>query len=337
MKKLSVFATLLCLTALSTPLQVLGGPREDALAVPTEQVEAQKEEAAATDDNHTTDTDTTVNTSDDGPENEEDLNPEVTEEGTEVETEQPKMGRKTLSETLRKEDILYYKRLWREVNCKALKNKALFYTGKELPKFVIEGVLDGSITAYEDEECQKPLTPTQFQEHLIIPVVESAIEDDDESFTDDVDWGKEGEEHGEEGKVGAPTFQPNDISILEIMEDFIFDKRRSIWIRDFKAVKFIIPAKHFAKGVNKVIGVFPFKELVEYLDSRPDAVWGNVQNSARNLKISEAFYMSMLDGKIIKEQNPDDNALADIYDDSAKASRDREKALRELENSAWTY
>jgi gliding motility associated protien GldN len=239
-----------------------------------------------------------------------------------------------------KEDILIKNRIWRYIDLKEKSNKSFFAHKNEITKVIIEGVEAGLLTAYSDEDFTNPMTKEAFFEKLKLPEADYPAEEEKaRGFTDDNDWkDKTKEKAGTKREKPSEYFLPNEVSILELMEDLIFDKVRSVQIYDIQAIKLIIPADKFETGLYREIGIFKYKDLAAYFDAKK-ASWINVHNGAGHIKMTEAFALRLFSSRIIKLENPDDNTIADLYNTTPKAavlaSKDLEERLLEKEYFLW--
>ncbi|XWN35499.1 MAG: gliding motility protein GldN [Roseivirga sp.] len=225
------------------------------------------------------------------------------------------------------------KRIWREIDFLVKPNKPFFTYQKEITKSIIEGVQAGQLTPYKDEEFQESMTPEEFLENLKLP------EGDAQTFTadDDDDWGGDNPQEGHTKEEASDSFLPNEVSIIEIMEDWIFDKVRSKQYYDIQYFKLIIPASKFETGLRRVVGIFKYKDLAHYFDEHK-VFWVNVDNSAGHITMTTAFEKRLFLSRITKVENPDNLTLADIYktpEAEAQASKKMEEKLLEKEYFLW--
>ena len=241
-------------------------------------------------------------------------------------------------------NILFRKRIWREVYLKERRNKPFFSRGKEITKFIVQGVKDGILIPYADEELTLPLTKEQFLENLSLPEEEGlssqekALEASEENAWNNK---KTTITVKEQPKIREKEyFLPNEITTLELIEDIIFHKVSSTFVHDIQLIKLIIPAEKFVTGLRKTVGIFKYKDLAAYFDAKPkEAIWVNVKNNAGNLKLTEAIELRLFDSRIVKIENPDDLTVDDIYNkgpkESLQASQELEEELIELEQFLW--
>ena len=166
-------------------------------------------------------------------------------------------------------------------------------------------------------------------------------------------WGDDGGDGGDgfgdaEGDAEAvdesadELFFPNQVSVIEIMEDMIFDRKRSRLFWDIQSLKLVLPPERFETGLQRDVGVFKFVDLEKLFRSMPQtAIWFNPQNSAEHRNLAEAFALRLFNARIVKVANPRDDYLVDIYNQFPKAgiiaSQKAEQDLMELEHNLWEF
>ena len=258
-------------------------------------------------------------------------------------------------------DIMYKKRLWRRMDLKEKQNRSFFAFNNEITKIIIEGVNAGVLFPYKNDSLQTRMSREEFLENLKMPVYGGEIlseeekamgftEDDawgdDDGWGDDSGWGdeKEGDKPADaSATAGADYFFPADVEVLEIMEDWVFDKRRSRLFYDIQSITLILPATKFPEtGLQRQVASFKYKDLEELFRSMPEeALWFNPQNSAEHKNLADAFLLRLFSARLIKVSNPEDSYIADIYNTNPKegliASQRIEQELLELEHELWEY
>lgn len=210
--------------------------------------------------------------------------------------------------------ILFKQRVWREIHCEEPANRPFFAKGREITKIIFEGIKNGHLTPYKDEEFKEAMTQEEFWERLKHPG-EDAPGHKEAEFDQEDDWGDgDKKEQSETTEENADYFFPHEVSVLEIMEDRIYDKLKGEMLNDIQAIQLIIPAKKFETGLRREVGILKFKDLYEYFKKLTDkAVWVNENNSARNLNLAEAFERRLFHSRIVKVENAEDATLEDIY------------------------
>lgn len=143
--------------------------------------------------------------------------------------------------------------------------------------------------------------------------------------------------------VGAEAYEyfPTDLNVLEIKEDYIFDKRRSRPYFDIKTISMIIPAAKTAAGFDRIVATFDYNDIQRYFRSDPKKfVWYNNANMAQHLNMADAFDLRLFNARIYKQSNANDQDLAQIYG-SEKAGllqgQQLEYKLLEWEHNLWEY
>ena len=269
---------------------------------------------------------------------------------------------------IRESDILLKKRIWRRVDLNEKQNKPFFAYNNEISKIIIEAVKAGVLTPYTNDSLKTRMSREDFVEKLQIPNQGGGLTEEEKAMGfgeesteggggwDDSGWGSEpaadagsGSSKSGSGSTDASStassgieFLPREINVLELMEDMIFDKRRSRLYWDIQGVKLIIPASKFDTGLLREVAVFKYKDLEQLFRSMPgEAVWFNPNNNAGHLNLADAFTLRLFNGRIVKVANPDDSYLVDIYNRSPKdglmASQWIEQQLLEMEHELWEF
>lgn len=261
---------------------------------------------------------------------------------------------------IHEDDIMYKKRVWRRMYLKEKQNTPFFASNNEITKHIVSAAKAGIIPIYEGDSMVNRLTKEEFLERLEDPALKDMNmgggDDDgwgddgggDDGWGDDAGWGDDGGDDDAAGDDAAAEeevstqFTVRQMSTLEIVEDMIFDKKRSVTHWDIQAVKIIIPADNFTSGVERTVGVFKYKDLVDLFRSNPDQmIWFNPQNSAEHKNLADAFALRLFKARIIKVANPDDNQIIDVYNNNPKegimASQWIEYELMEKEHELWSY
>ncbi|ARK11772.1 gliding motility protein GldN [Fibrella sp. ES10-3-2-2] len=133
---------------------------------------------------------------------------------------------------------------------------------------------------------------------------------------------------------------PKELSVLEVKEDWIFDKKRSRLYYDIQTVKMLLPADKNAAGFEVPVATFKYKDLDKLFRSDPKKfVWYNTQNQAQHKNLADAFDLRLFYGRITKVANPEDKELVGIYGDKEGLlkSYQAEYDLMEIEHGLWEY
>jgi len=140
---------------------------------------------------------------------------------------------------------------------------------------------------------------------------------------------------------------------LELIEDVVFDKRRSRLYYDILALgivledpnnaaeklayRFYISYKEFTKEVKRIAHS---KDLVE----RQRVLWQNRYNPSESKTFIDAFKLRLFHGVIRKVENPDDATIQAIYANNGRSFSESvferwetEMTLMEKEHNLWEY
>ncbi len=266
--------------------------------------------------------------------------------------------------------------LWRRVDLREKQNQPLFANNNEITKYLIEGVKTGILDAYSDETLKERLTLDQFNERMFKRFEGGGLsqaeidagfgtesEDDGwggggnsgaNSGTDD-GWGDGGaapaksNDNSQNGTQTAAASTaadngyymfPQDFYILEMKEDWIFDRQRSRQYFDIQTISVKIPAENSTDGLEKTLATFKYIDLEQFFKNNPDAVWFNEANTAKNINLADAFELRLFHGRIVKTSNSQNKYLDELYKSPQEAlykSQEKEYELVEWEHNLWEY
>jgi hypothetical protein len=141
----------------------------------------------------------------------------------------------------------------------------------------------------------------------------------------------------------ATTYLPQEIFKLVLVEDMIFDKRRSRLYYDMLAIEF--QAFDQNTGTFKSLGWFKYKDLEKLFRNHVnDAVWFNRYNTAENKNYADAFLLRLFHGTIDRVENPDNDRIQDTYAANGRPYKEavwatewEEMRLMEKEHNLWEY
>lgn len=140
--------------------------------------------------------------------------------------------------------------------------------------------------------------------------------------------------------LSGDEYFPKELNILEVKEDWIFDRKRSRLYYDIQSVTLLLPADKNAAGYEKPIASFKYKDLDKLFRSDPKKfIWYNPQNQAQHKNLADAFDLRLFYGRITKVANPGDTDLVGMYGDreGLLKSYQTEYELMETEHGLWEY
>lgn len=260
----------------------------------------------------------------------------------------------------------YKVRVWRNIDLKEKQNKGFFAKNGELSKLIVDAVKSGELTdIYQNDSLTTKLSKEDFLGRLVSEQAQSfqAWDPSSSYYADDIityngknyravrdntgvtpsvdavdDWAATNQGSGLEYMV-------SDMSNIHMVEDIIFDRRRSRLYYDIQGMEIIVPGAKTTTGIDVSLGWFKYKDLEKlFRNNVPKAVWFNWQNTAQNKNFADAILLRLFHGTIYKVQNPDDFTLDDIYRNNQRpyyegvwAREWTEMMLMEKEHNLWEF
>jgi gliding motility associated protien GldN len=262
-----------------------------------------------------------------------------------------------------KYEQLYKVRVWRNVDLREKQNKGFFARGNEITKMIMEAVASGQLAdIYERDSLTTKKPKAQFFADMVSQAgatLATWTPTDQNYQGDQVTFNGKNYEALVDSKGKNPETSPNewqvtnagkavyflagDIYQLQIMEDVIFDKRRSRLYYDMIAIK--LSAFDVNTNTYKDLGWFKYKDLEKlFRDNPEDAVWFNRYNTAENKNYADAFLLRLFHGTIDMVENPDGDRIADVYNRNGRPYKEavwatewEEMKMMEREHNLWEY
>ena len=242
------------------------------------------------------------------------------------------------------EHKLYKRTVWRRMDLDEKQNWPFFSKNNEITKIILEAVEDGRLTPYLNDSLTRRMTKEEFKENLIFGetgVDEGAWGDagGDDAWGGGADdaWG----DTGGAAAAGPQYYFANQLKILQLKEDVFFDKIRSRMYYDIQSISIYIPADQTATGIEKLVGVFRYKDLEQLFRSMPnEAIWYNPYNTGQHRNLADAFLLRLFSARVIKVSNPLDTYIIDDASsekDALYQSQIQEHKLVEFEHDLWSY
>lgn len=225
-----------------------------------------------------------------------------------------------------KNNIKFYKRIWREIDLSDSSNKIFATPGETLISLIMDAIKYKKLIAYKDEGFKKQMTYAQvmksFSDSSLVPILDT--------ITGDV--------------LGYRTifndFNPDSVTKFEIKEDIYFDKTRGRVITQVIGLSPVIKLK---TSQGDYIGdMHPF--WLYYPQCRNLFAAREVidpQRDIYNESYDDMFVQRRFVSRIVKESNPADLRIKDKYpSDVERQKRESERIEREINNykkNLWKY
>jgi len=224
-------------------------------------------------------------------------------------------------------DIMWKKNYTRVLDLREKQNQSWMAVGNELSKLLIEGVTSGKITAYTSDKLIKTMNINEFLTKMTIP----AGEIDYDPYFDSVQYDIEPE-----------YYFPNQLYIVELTENAIFDKKESRIKYDIQTISLYIPADlaDNLKGVQEHLVTLKYIDCVKYFNELNQWVWYNRANSQEHKGFSQAFDLRLFASTIVKVSNPEDLYIEDIYgspEAGILGAQQESFKLMEMEHHLYEY
>lgn len=232
-------------------------------------------------------------------------------------------------------DVMWKKRYTRIIDLREKQNKPFMAQNMELTKYLVAGILAGKLTPYKNDSLSTTMSINSFTKKLTIPSFngpdEEEIMDEEDGWDIDIDM--------EEETVSQYYF-PNQLYVIEMTEDAIFDKEESKMKYDIQSLTLYIPADlaDNIRGIQDHLVSLSYKQCVQYINSLKVPVWFNTQNDQEYKYFSSAFDLRLFSSHIVKVSNPNNEFLEDTYGTPEKgmiASEIEKYKLTELESNFW--
>jgi gliding motility associated protien GldN len=233
--------------------------------------------------------------------------------------------------SLRESDVMFRKRVWREIDVRDKVNMIYASPKARLITILTDAIIAGELTAYDASSTKDDVNGDEF---TVVLKPEQAMA----KFADSVlvpIFDKDGNQTGTVVKAGE--FNPDSILKFRIKEDWIFDKQRSVFEPRIIGIAPMIRISAAGQSFDEQPAFWIYFPEVRHLLVTKPAV--NRNNDATGLSFDDLFMKRIFASYIVKESNPEDLRIKDyaVGIDKLYESERVKKALMDFEHDLWSY
>ena len=232
---------------------------------------------------------------------------------------------------LRELDVMFSKRIWREIDLRDKMNMVFASPKGRLIDIIRDAVMAGELTAYDATSTKDDVNGDEFSTIL-------KPEDAMSKFADSVlvpIFDTEGNQTGTTVKPGE--FNPDSIVKFRIKEDWVFDKQRSVFEPRIIGIAPMIKVKAAGQTLDDQPAFWIYFPEVRQILVTKEVV--NRRNDATGLSYDDVFMKRLFASYIVKESNPEDLRIKD-YSQGIDKLHESERIRKELmnrEHDMWSY
>jgi hypothetical protein len=167
-------------------------------------------------------------------------------------------------------DVLFRKHIVRSIDLRDKTNSIAFGREDGIVRILMDAIAEGRLTAYSPTNKKNVLSPGDFFNQLKIPSENSSEERYDQSH----------------------------LYRLEVGEDLLFDKQRSIPVYEVKYLTLFLPQEINYRGILEPLATFRYEDCLKVFKEDPRAVMDLMDGKPINFK--ELFLLHRYQSHIVK-------------------------------------
>jgi gliding motility associated protien GldN len=235
--------------------------------------------------------------------------------------------------SIRKADVMWKKRVWREIDFRQKMNHAFYYpvvphnNWRNFITVVLDGLRENKFIAYDaqnnpTDEFLVPMTYNQ----LINRETDSVVQTLRRSYPP----------YDEYDTVIVSQFDPSRVMRLRVKEDWYFDKQRSQLMVRIVALCPVLMVERDGQEFTQPLFWISYDQARNVL-ARSEIF--NRQNSAERRTFDEVFWKRMFDSYVYKEENVYDRTIGSyaLGIDALLESERVKKEILNFEQNLWEY
>jgi gliding motility associated protien GldN len=240
----------------------------------------------------------------------------------------------TVYANLHERDVVFAKRVWREIDLREKMNQYLASPKQRLIEVLLNAIDNRDIVAYDPTSTKEDPNGDGFTKRLTVAQARSKLAD---SSVVDVFDKKTGDKTS--SKVVAGEFNPDNVVKFRIKEDWVYDKQRGIFEPRIVGLAPLIKIRTAGNVVNNeyqpAFWIY-FPEARTVLATKEAA---NRNSDATGLSFDDVFMKRLFASYIIKQSNDKDEPIRDYTQGIDKLyEAERQKLnLKGWELGLWQY
>ncbi len=233
--------------------------------------------------------------------------------------------------TIRRADVMWSKRIWREIDFRQKFNQKFYFpidpqqNWKSFITIVLDGLKEGELTAYDISNTDELLVPLTYNEILAR-----------ETFEDYRVMRRPYPPYEEFDTIIYTEFDPTKVMRLRIKEDWYFDRQRSQMMVRIQALCPVMIKERNGEEITLPLFWISYQEARKLF---ANSMVFNNYNAAMRLSYDELFWKRLFDSYIYKEQNVYDRRISQ-YATGVDALLEAERIKVEMqryEEDLWEY
>jgi len=196
-------------------------------------------------------------------------------------------------------DITFRTHIVRSINLRHIANEDIFEKGKVV-EVLLEAAFAKELPIYDPADKTRVLSIEALQERLTVKA--------------------------EDGTINTYTYRH--LYQIEVGEDLVFDKQRSIPVYQIKYLTIFIPQDINYRGIHEPVATFRFQDCERIF--LKNAQLTNSFNSSPKFNFRDALLLHMYKSEIVKMGREEDLYFDQKYSDPAKAFIARKKSEEEV-------
>lgn len=230
--------------------------------------------------------------------------------------------------SIRESDIMWRKRIWRTIDFRQKMNQVFYYpveshhNWSNFIRIILDNWKEGNIVVYKFDTHKDELNDTYRYNEFMSERTRYEIDNETGDSIRD-----------ERGRPIPTTFNEQEVTRLNIMEDWYFDRQRSQMMVRILAIGPVI----MHDGVPEQLFWVSYNEATRELFAK--ANFFNRDNPGMALNYDQVFMLRLFDSYIYKEENPYDRKIVE-YAQGVEGMYESERIKQEIidfEQNLWEY